>query len=251
MKIVMTGAEGRLGKELVKLLNNHTLVTPTHKEMDITQYGDVGTILLKEKPDLVIHCAAYTDVKLAEKERKLCWYTNVVGTRIVARFTPHRLLHISTDYVFSGEEGGYREIDVPAPTTYYGFTKAVAEEAAWKAPRPIIARLSFKPREWPHPFALIDLYTSADFTDVIAKQLSLLVENFDKFPEPVVHLGTERKTVYDLVRKIKPDVKPGLITDLGKEGLYLPRDCSLNTSKFQYYQEQWTNSTPLSFPQKT
>src|SRR5690606_22690843 len=147
-------------------------------ELDVTHADSVMAAAGSFRPDVVVHAAAYTDVAGAERDREACWRANVVGTRnaaAAANAAGALLLHVSTDYVFWGDRGGYAEDDVPGPVrNYYALTKLVAEEAARGAERRLIVRTSFRPREWPYPEAFTDLYTSQDYVDVIAPDIALL-----------------------------------------------------------------------------
>src|SRR5690606_24441774 len=144
---LLTGGGGRLGREL-RLLLPH-LVAPTRAELDVTDDASVARGFARLRPRLVVHCAAYTDVAGAEREREACWRVNVEGTRrlvAAARVAGARFLHVSTDYVFYGDRGGYREDDTPGPTrNYYALTKLVAEEAARGYDRALVVRTSFRP----------------------------------------------------------------------------------------------------------
>ena len=233
MKILLTGGSGRLGTELRALLPG--IVAPTSTEMNLTDAAQVREVVERERPHVIVHAAAYTNVGGAEKDRAACWNANVVGTRNVAaaaNTVGAKLVHISTDYVFSGEEGGYREGDTPGPVVnYYSLTKLVAEEAARAAQRHLILRTSFRPREFQYPVAFSDVYTGQDYVDIIAPEIALAVQHAPDIQDEVLHIVTERKSVYELARRRKPDVKEGRRADAS--GVVLPGDVSLNTGRWQ------------------
>ena len=107
MKILITGAKGQLGKKLIdKLKADHDLILTDSEEMDITKPEMVTDVLNKEKPDFIIHAAAYTAVDKAEAEgRDLCYKVNALGSENLAKAAEAihtTLLYISTDYVFPG-----------------------------------------------------------------------------------------------------------------------------------------------------
>ena len=144
----------------------------------------MGRALELYNPDLIVHAAAYTDVKGAEKERERCWRTNVGGTRALVRALGNRrLVHISTDYVFYGDVGGYKEDDPVGPVrNYYALSKLAAEEVARVAARCLVVRSSFRPNQWPYPVAFNDVYTSQDYLDVIAPDIALAVQHIEDVP---------------------------------------------------------------------
>lgn len=233
MKILLTGGSGRLGTELRALLPG--IVAPTSTEMNLTDAAQVREVVERERPHVIVHAAAYTNVGGAEKDRAACWNANVVGTRNVAaaaNAVGAKLVHISTDYVFSGEEGGYREGDTPGPVVnYYSLTKLVAEEAARAAQRHLILRTSFRPREFQYPVAFSDVYTGQDYVDIIAPDIALAVTHALDIEDEILHIVTERKSVYELARRRKPDVQEGRRADA--PGVVLPGDVSLDTERWQ------------------
>jgi dTDP-4-dehydrorhamnose reductase len=232
MRILITGGSGRLGRELVALLPG--AAAPSRHELDVTDASSVARGVERHRPDVLVHAAAYTDVAGAEQERTRCWRVNVVGTRNVAQAAAAAgalLVHISTDYVFAGTRGGYREDDPPGPVrNYYALSKLVAEEAARTASRRVIVRTSFRPREWPYPTAFTDLYTSQDYVDVIAPEIALLVESAARVPHEIVHIATERKSVYDLARRRAPQVRA---TRRAEAAVDLPEDVSLDVERWR------------------
>ena len=231
MKIFLTGGNGRLGTELKALIPG--MVAPGSSELDITDLGSVLDVVRLERPDLIVHAAAYTNVGGAEKNREQCWAVNVEGTRHMAQAANEvgaKLLHISTDYVFDGEQGGYRESDTPGPVVnYYSLTKLVAEEAARAAREHLIVRTSFRPREFAYPEAFSDVFTSQDYVDIIAPQIALVALHALNITDKLLHVATERKSVYELARRRNAGVQEGL---KASATVRLPGDVSLDSSRW-------------------
>ena len=234
MKILLTGGSGRLGSELRELMPE--IIAPPRAELDLTHPANVHHALRLYRPDIVVHAAAYTDVKGAETDRAACWQVNVAGTRnLVSALADAEkdtaLVHISTDYVFYGDAGNYREDDPIGPVrNYYSLSKLVAEEVSRLAKRHLVIRTSFRPREWPYPVAFEDVYTGQDYVDVIAPEITLAVQHMDEIPFDTLHIATERKSVFELASKRSEEVKPGSKADAG---VSLPDDISLNTERWQ------------------
>lgn len=133
MKVLVTGAQGMLGTDLVKILSEKNEVSPFDlPEMDITDYSQVLHFLEDIKPNIVIHLAAFTAVDDCEKEIDKAFLVNALGTQNVATACQKvniPLLYISTDFVFDGEKNfPYTEFDKPNPISIYGRTKLVGEE---------------------------------------------------------------------------------------------------------------------------
>ncbi|PRY74060.1 dTDP-4-dehydrorhamnose reductase [Alkalibacterium olivapovliticus] len=136
MKVLVTGANGQLGKEVSKLLREVGVefASANHSEMDITDSSSVKKIFDQEHPTVVFHCAAYTAVDKAEDEGKeLNWKVNVEGTRNVAKAAEAigaKLVYISTDYVFDGTNTEvYHVDDETNPQNEYGKAKLAGEKA--------------------------------------------------------------------------------------------------------------------------
>lgn len=212
----MTGGSGNLGQELTRLMPE--IYAPDRSTLDILNP------IVPQGTDLIVHSAAYTNVLQAEKQKTLCYQTNVIGTRKMASLGIP-MIYISTEYVFDGEKGNYVEDDVPNPTNFYALTKLLGEYEARRAPRSSVIRCLFKPRPFKHKNACVDQFTTGDYVDVIAKEICLAISNFRLLP-PTVHIGTERKSTYELAKRSRSDVGKITLSDI--KGVTLPRDTSLN-----------------------
>jgi dTDP-4-dehydrorhamnose reductase len=132
MRIIITGASGQLGRELVQLLEKrHEVFGLCRTEMDITNIDQTRKVIRQINPDVVIHTAAYTAVDLAETEEDKAYQINTFGTRNVALSTEEigaKICYISTDYVFDGNSTvPYREYDNTNPQNVYGKSKRAGE----------------------------------------------------------------------------------------------------------------------------
>lgn len=136
MTVLITGANGQLGKELQRYLTEKHIdfVAADVAEMDITNELLVNQFVTELKPTVIYHCAAYTAVDAAEDEGKtICRLINVEGTRYLAsaaQMVGAKMVYISTDYVFDGtKQEEYTVNDTPNPQSEYGLTKYEGEEA--------------------------------------------------------------------------------------------------------------------------
>lgn len=226
MKVLLTGGSGKLGTELRKLREYEHV--PAHTELDITDPKSVEDYFdfldnstgSRQSPDLIVHCAAFTNVAAAEKFQNPCWDVNVDGTENLSK-TGIPLLYISTEYVFPGDKGLYTEDDYPLPLNFYAMSKLAGEWRLKQADK--ILRLIFKPNPWPFPMAFCDQWTSGDYTDVMAKEVDKAIGIFDKLPR-ITNIGTGRKTMYELAIQTR-QVMPNSRADVG---VRLPKDCSLD-----------------------
>lgn len=132
MKIIVTGSKGMLAQDLIPILKAGHVVMPFSKmEMDITQKKVVFEKITANEPDIVINCAAYTNVDKAEEEREKAFLINAIGVQNLALVCAEiqiPLCHISTDYVFDGQKNRpYTPFDNTNPLNFYGESKLAGE----------------------------------------------------------------------------------------------------------------------------
>lgn len=133
MKVLVTGAQGQLGHDVVAgfKTTKAACLGVGRQELDVADEIQTRTFIGEQRPDVVVHCAAYTAVDRAEDDREACRAVNVLGTRHVAQACAAinaKLIYISTDYVFDGKGDRPFEVDDrPAPLNYYGLTKYAGE----------------------------------------------------------------------------------------------------------------------------
>jgi len=134
IKVLATGVNGQLGYDVVKRLNELGIETidVSRTEFDISDKDQTQEYILNCKPDVVIHCAAYTAVDKAEDEREKCYSVNVEGTRYIAEACKKidaKMVYISSDYVFDGQGSEpHHESKKTNPINYYGYSKAQGEQ---------------------------------------------------------------------------------------------------------------------------
>jgi dTDP-4-dehydrorhamnose reductase len=145
--VLITGSNGLLGQKLVHQLQkdpNYQLIATSkgknrissvsgfiYEELDITNSKEVSNIFKKHRPDVLINTAAMTNVDACEDDKKGCWKMNVNAVEYLLaeseKYNTH-LIHLSTDFVFDGEDGPYSESDLPNPLSYYGESKFASEK---------------------------------------------------------------------------------------------------------------------------
>lgn len=146
MKVLITGAKGQLGKQITNILRNEqSEIGKLPKEyenveiigvdvdvLDITDINAVRSYLTDVKPEIIINCAAYTNVDACESNEDLAFKINALGPRnlaIISNEVNAKMIHVSTDYVFSGEGTvPFKEYDETIPVSVYGKTKLAGEK---------------------------------------------------------------------------------------------------------------------------
>ncbi len=154
-KILITGVSGMLGNSLadsfknryqvVGIYNSHPVVIPDIRlyPCNLLDYEALKGIIHSETPDCIIHCASLTNIDESEENRDLTWQVNVVGTQNIVNILngqDTKLIYISTDSVFDGQDGNYSEKDPVNPPNYYGITKYQGEIEVSKHPNHLIFR---------------------------------------------------------------------------------------------------------------
>ena len=138
MKVLVTGANGQLGYDVVKQLQKQNIECfgAARNDFDITDFTATEKFIVNYMPDVVIHCAAYTAVDKVEDEQGLCYLVNASATENIAQICKKidaKMVYISTDYIFDGIKDGFYEVDdKPNPVNVYGKTKLLGEQAIQK-----------------------------------------------------------------------------------------------------------------------
>ncbi len=235
--ILLTGGSGTLGKELIKQAPNQ-IIAPSHSELDIMNINSCCTFLKKYELDYIIHAAALTGLERCQKRKDDAYEINVWGTVNICRAANAfdvPVYYISTDYVFDGSKRDWKETDCPNPLSVYAKTKALGEAAVLMINGSIF-RTSFCKKVWPYATAYDNKFSSFDTVDIIANYIlkcadiifNMRSSAYDEYK--IIHIGTERKTFYDLAVKLNPHVKAKGLCD--PENL-VPYDTSLDTTSMK------------------
>ncbi|MCK4787028.1 MAG: NAD(P)-dependent oxidoreductase, partial [Desulfobacteraceae bacterium] len=199
-KIIFTGGSGLLGSEFRKILPD--IKYPSSKEFDVTKFDQMNEYARSSGCELVIHAAAFTSPPLIEKNPLKAIEVNIIGTSNVVRLCIEfdaRLIYISTDYVFKGDKGNYKETAPVLPVNKYAWSKLGGECAVRMYDKSLIVRTSFGPNVFPYDKAFVDQWTSRESVLVIAEKISKLIE---KDITGVIHVGSKRKTVFEYAKSL-------------------------------------------------
>ncbi len=237
MSIIITGGSGRLGSEILKYWPQ--IIAPSSKELDITDRLSVQNFFRRHKTKVVIHAAAMTDVCKCETVPDEALRVNVLGVINLfeaCRKENKKLVYISTDHIFDGKKGNYKEEDRPNPFGVYAFTKFLGEKITLLNPKNLVIRTSFI-KNFKLPRAFKDKYFSGDTVGIVAKNIILAVKS-DLCG--VWNIGGEKVSIYDIAKKLKPDVKPMKLKDnpVNKVGLVYLKDVSLNVNRWKKFKNK-------------
>ena len=269
MKLLITGASGLYGSKLAKIATSkqHLVYSGYNQDQppcgipiqfDVSKKRDVEEALRIAEPEVVVHAASLTDVDKCETNKELARTINVEGTKNISRAAKEHgsfLIYISSDYVFNGEKGQYRESDNPDPTNYYGFTKLEAEKTVKNTfheyciarasviygSNPAAGKINFalwllnKLRENEQVRIVTDQWNSPTLNTNMAE---MTLEIIERRLAGTFHIsGKTRISRYDFAKQIakKFGLNQNLILPATSEefswAAKRPKDSSLNTSK--------------------
>ena len=255
MRILITGASGQLGTELTKILSDkHDLIKvynsreiPNGYKLDLTDFPRLEDLIIKKRPDVVINAAAMTDVDKCEIEREKALKINAEAVKHIiraSRVIEAYVIHISTDYVFDGTKGNYKEEDVPNPINYYGLTKLLGEAYALSYDDALVVRTSgvFRNKGYTaYAYKTLKegktVYAFRGFySPISARRLAqALQELIELRKSGVLNVAGERISRYELALKIKEKFNlPGNVVEVDEVKGWIakrPYDSSLDVSK--------------------
>ncbi|MFS0872130.1 dTDP-4-dehydrorhamnose reductase [Paenibacillus xylanilyticus] len=203
MKVLVTGVKGQLGFDVVKCLYEQGIEFISSNDIDLTNEEETSIFIRDYLPDVVVHCAAYTDVDRAEVEAEKCRKVNVDSTARIASLCNElgsKLVYISTDYVFSGEGTDPYEIySEVGPKSIYGQTKLAGEkEVIFRLQRYFIIRTSWSFGINGDNFVktMLRLTEDHEVIKVVSDQVGSPTYTFDLARLIVEMLQTEKYGVY-------------------------------------------------------
>lgn len=194
MKIVITGKNGLLSRTLQDL--DSSLIGLSSEEYDISSPSIIEK-LVHLNPDVILHAGAETNSDKINKNPTDAIRTNIIGTAYISDFciqNNKRIVYVSSDYVYGGKLGNYKETDPVFPYNNYAWSKLGGECSVILVPNHTIIRTSFGSTTFPYNVAFSNLITSKDYVDVIAPKILNVCKSS---VQGIINIGTEPKTVYE------------------------------------------------------
>jgi|SRR6185312_5600132 len=227
--VLITGGTGLLGRHIKPLIPQGRF--PARVEFDVTKPEMMAAYLNGKTISTILHAAAFTSPPKINENPKLALDVNIVGTANLVRLCMERnikLLYVSTDYVFNGAKGMYKEDDPVLPANKYAWSKLAGECAVRMHDNSLIVRTSFGPTPFPYDKAFVDQWTSRLRVDVLAEKLVKLLQSD---LTGTIHVGGKRQTVMDYAKSVSPDKAIGNLS-LSEVAFVAPKDTSLDTSRY-------------------
>ena len=228
-KIIFTGGDGLLGSEFKKILPdiNYT----DYEDFNVLNYDQMKAFVDGKGYECIIHAAAFTSPPKIDKDPLEALDVNIVGTANVVKLCIEfglRLIYISTDYVFKGDAGDYKETDPVYPVNKYAWSKLGGECAVRLYDKSLIVRTTFGPNVFPYKKAFVDQWTSRESVHIIVGMIGKLI---DKDVTGIIHVGGKRKTVFEFAKGLDESKEIGELS-IKDVSFTVPVDTSLNCDKY-------------------
>jgi|TARA_B100000035_G_C21031142_1_gene568546 dTDP-4-dehydrorhamnose reductase len=210
-KILLLGGSGKLGKHLSIELTKQNIdfISPSHDQCDIENIKTLDNVIKTEYPNIIIHSAGLINTETCEINKQQCLDINVIGTYNIIKCCRKyniRLVFISSEYVFSGEENEYTNHSPINPKNTYGLSKGCGELMTKTLDNHLIIRSPFiRSNTFPYQNAFSDQYTSRQYVNQITKDIvrySITNEN------GIRHIVGKYQSVYDLAKQTNKNVLP-------------------------------------------
>ncbi len=226
--ILISGGNGRYSSALIKVNKKYKILAPNKKQMNILSQNSISKFISKNKIDYFIHAAAFTTPMSQHKvklEKSIS--TNIIGSANVAISCLRKnikLIYISTNFVYRGKRGNYREDNDLFPVNEYGWSKLGGECAMHIYKNSLILRICMNDDLFPHPSAFTDYKTSflkkSEAAEITLKLL-------DK--KGIINIGGKKQSAYNYAKKLNSKVKQIKLKKNDKR--FLGVDTSLNINK--------------------
>jgi dTDP-4-dehydrorhamnose reductase len=227
-KIVITGGSGRFGRILKKYKTNHKINFPDSKELDILNFEKLKKYLSKKKPKILIHLAGLSrPMDTHEKDIEKSINLNIIGTANITKICKHlgiKLIYFSTNYVYPGKNGNYKETDPLLPVNNYAWSKLGGEASVQLYKNSLILRVCMTEKPFIHKKAYANVKTNFLYHDDVAKILFKVINK-----KGIINIGGKAKYIYDFAKKDNPLVEKIFLKKHLDSGM--PKNSSMNLSK--------------------
>ncbi len=227
-KIVVTGGTGRFGNLLKRYNTKHKIFFPNKKQLNILSTKSIKSYLARKKPDILIHLAGLSrPMKIHVIDIKKSINLNIIGTANVTNACSEKkikLIYFSTNYVYPGLKGNYRESDPLLPVNNYAWSKLGGEASVQLYKNSLIIRACMTEKPFVHEKAFGNVKTSFMYHEDAVKILFKLINK-----KGIINLGGKPKFVFDFVKKDKKNIKKIFLKKINNTGM--PFDSSLNIRK--------------------
>ena len=227
-KIIVTGGTGRFGQLLKKIKTSYIVYFPSKKELDILNSNKIENYFNKKRPNFVIHLAGLSrPMNIHNTNINKSIDLNIIGTANVTKACSRKkikLIYLSTNYVYQGTKGNYKETDPVKPINSYAWSKLGGESSVQLYKNSLILRTCMTEKPFVHKKAFVDAKSSFLYQDEVAKILFKLINK-----KGIINVGGKSQYIFDFVKKYNKKIKKNYL----KKTKNFPKDSSINSSKLK------------------
>jgi len=227
-KIIITGGTGRFGSVLRSFRTRYKILFPTKKQLNILKLESIRLYLKKNKSDYLIHLAGLSrPMIIHDTDISKSIDLNIIGTSNIVKACSERnikLIYFSTNYVYPGSKGDYKETDPVLPVNNYAWSKLGGEAAVQLYKNSLILRACMTERPFVHDRAFANVKNSFAYHDEIIPKLFKIINE-----KGIINLGGKAQYIFDFAKKNNKKVKKIYLSKKSKIGM--PFDSSINLSK--------------------
>ena len=224
-KIIVTGGSGRFGGILKNYKTRHKVFFPTKKQLNILNLKSVERYLKLKNADILIHLAGLSrPMKIHDENISKSIDLNIIGTANITKACEKKnikLIYFSTNYVYPGIKGNYKEKDPLLPVNSYAWSKLGGEASVQLYNNSLIVRVCMTEKPFVHKKAFANVRTSFAYHDEVAKILFKILSQ-----KGVINVGGKSKIIYEFAKKDNKFVKKTYLKK--KSNLGMPFDSSIN-----------------------
>ena len=229
-KIVFTGGTGRFAKVFRKIPINEKVFFPKKKELNIENLNSIKKYLKKVKPGYLIHTAALSrPMDIHEKNITKSINTNIIGTANIVKACQKeniKLIYFSTNYVYPGKKGNYKETDPVLPINKYAISKFGGECSVQMYENSLILRISMTEKPFIHKKAFSDVEMNFMFHESLAKNLLKLIDK-----KGIINVGGKKQLVINFAKKYNKKIERILAKEI--YGKSFPLKPSMNVNLYK------------------
>jgi len=225
---MVTGGSGRFGQILKKTNTRHKVLFPSKKELNILNVKKLEKFISKQKPNILIHLAGLSrPMDIHEKQIKKSIDLNIIGTANITKVCEKfniKLIYFSTNYVYPGIKGNYKETDPLLPVNNYAWSKLGGEASVQLYKNSLILRVCMTEKPFVHKMAFANVKTSFLYHKDVAEILFKVLNK-----KGILNIGGKTRYIYDFAKKDNPEVKKIFLKKHLDYGM--PKNSSMNIGK--------------------
>ena len=206
IKILVTGSDGRFGKILQKTKSNKNFIFRNKSELNILSERSIRNNIKKIKPNYILHLAGLSrPMSIHTKHVNKSINLNIIGTCNIVKEASKlniKVIYLSTNYIYPGKKGNYKEIDAVRPWNNYGWSKLGAEAAVQMYKNSLIIRACMTEKPFIHKFAFSNVNSNFIFHEEFAKIFLKLIRK-----KGVINIGGKTQTIFKFAKKYNKNVK--------------------------------------------